>query len=472
MFSRDEDEVTLLPGKNIKRQRGQVFILLALLVPILIVFTGIGIDLGLAYVTKSTLSKAVDAAALTAMKNINLGTGSLPNCSLTSGAAVVGLDTFNVNYKSLPGLGATPTPSICFSLDANNNTIVSVSATATINTHFLRAMSIIPGVTTNYDTLSVNASATAQRNPMIMSLVLDVSYSMEENGGSSALAPAVEAFIADFDPNNNDTIDYASMVTFGTSAVVNVANTQPFKDSIDTAVSKNFWSGGVINYTNSQAGLLDGQTQIADQASQVASGENVIKVLVFFTDGWPNMQQDTLTCPAATKGGPTTTADLIYCGCDPGDESLGLCQSTGGEFFNPSSCSTANNSCSAPTSGCGSIPRLRSSLRIFRISRLTRPNLWSPALISISIIAAGKPQPPDKLSPATRCIGRSRCPPIPPPACSRKASTFTRSAWAARSPTSRRPRNFCARSPTIPPPPPTILTCRSARRCLPPAPRT
>ncbi|MGC1337652.1 MAG: VWA domain-containing protein [Candidatus Binataceae bacterium] len=354
MFSRDEDEVTLLPGKNIKRQRGQVFILLALLVPILIVFTGIGIDLGLAYVTKSTLSKAVDAAALTAMKNINLGTGSLPNCSLTSGAAVVGLDTFNVNYKSLPGLGATPTPSICFSLDANNNTIVSVSATATINTHFLRAMSIIPGVTTNYDTLSVNASATAQRNPMIMSLVLDVSYSMEENGGSSALAPAVEAFIADFDPNNNDTIDYASMVTFGTSAVVNVANTQPFKDSIDTAVSKNFWSGGVINYTNSQAGLLDGQTQIADQASQVASGENVIKVLVFFTDGWPNMQQDTLTCPAATKGGPTTTADLIYCGCDPGDESLGLCQSTGGEFFNPSSCSTANNSCSAPTSGCGS----------------------------------------------------------------------------------------------------------------------
>ena len=343
----------LLQAKNKKTARGQVFVMLVLLVPILIVFAGFGIDLGLAYVTKSTLSKAVDAAALTAMKNINLGTGSLPNCSLTSGAAAIGLETFNVNFKSVPSLGATPTPSICFSLDSNNNTIVNVSATATINTYFLRAVSIIPGITTNYDTLSVSAAATAQRNPMIMSLVLDVSYSMESNGGSTALSPAVQDFIADFDPNNNDTIDYASMVTFGTSAVVNVADTQPFKDTIDSAVSKNFWSSGVINYTNSQAGLLDGQTQIADQASKVASGENVIKVLVFFTDGWPNIQQDTLTCPASSGGGGTTTANLLYCGCDPGDESLRLCSSSGAVFFDPSSCGS-NNTCSKPGSGCGS----------------------------------------------------------------------------------------------------------------------
>ncbi len=354
-ISEDKDQVNLLhQGKNRKKEHGQVFLLLALLIPILIVFAGFGLDLGLAYVTKTTLSKAVDAAALTTMKNINLGTGSLPNCSLTGGAATVGLDTFNVNYKSIPGQGTTPTPSICFSLDSNNNTIVNVSATATINTYFLRALSIIPGVTTNYDTLTVSASATAQRNPMIMSLVLDISYSMEQNGGSTALAPAVEAFIADFDPNNNDTIDWVSMVTFGSSAVVDVPNTQPFKDAIDTAVAQKFWAGGIINYTNSQAGLLDGQTQIADQYAKVTAGENVIKVLVFFTDGWPNIQEDTLTCPAATKGGTPTTAKLLYCGCDPGDESLSLCTAQQAVFFNPATCSTTDNNCSAPTSGCGS----------------------------------------------------------------------------------------------------------------------
>src|SRR5208282_1840006 len=197
--SKGQDEAKLLhQGENRKNQRGQIFLLFALLIPILIVFLGVVIDLGLAYVTKTTLSKAVDAAALNAMKNINLGTGSLPNCNLASGAATAGQETFNINYQSVPGLGTTPTPSICFSLDSNNNTIVNVSATATINTYFLGALSIIPGVTTNFATLSVSASATAQRNPMIMALVLDVSYSMEKNGGSTALAPAVEAFIADF----------------------------------------------------------------------------------------------------------------------------------------------------------------------------------------------------------------------------------------------------------------------------------
>jgi|ERR1700691_4234386 Flp pilus assembly protein TadG len=362
-----KDEVNLLdPGENRKSEHGQIFTLLAILIPMLIVFAGFGIDLGLAYDTKTTLSKAVDAAALAAMKNINLGTGSLPNCSLTSGAGTIGLETFDLNYPA--SLGTVPTPSICFSLDSSNNTIVTVSATATINTFFLRALSILPGVTTNYNSLSVGASATAQRNPLIMALVTDISYSMENNGGDNALGPAVEAFLDNFnpgstptEPNNSDTIDYVSLVTFGTSASVNVPMSSPFQSKIDDAVDASplsgFWAGGVINYTNSQAGLLDGQTQIADQDALVTSGENVVKVLVFFTDGWPNIQEDTLTCPAATKGGATTTKKLYYCGCDPGDESLGLCTASQGKFFDPATCNTGSNtndSCSAPTSGCGS----------------------------------------------------------------------------------------------------------------------
>jgi hypothetical protein len=74
---------------------------------------------------------------------------------------------------------------------------------------------------------------------------------------------------------------------------------------------------------------------------------------VFFTDGWPNIQgPDTLTCAPGTKGGKATTASLLYCGCDVGDESLGLCGASNVVFFNPSSCK-ADNTCSAPVSGCG-----------------------------------------------------------------------------------------------------------------------
>ena len=116
-------------------------------------------------------------------------------------------------------------------MDVNNNTIVTVNATASINTYFIRIADMFGG---NFNTLSVGATAQAQRNPLIMSLILDVSASMESNGGSTALSPAVENFIANFDPGNNDSVDWVSVVTFGTYANVNLANTQPLKGPVDS----------------------------------------------------------------------------------------------------------------------------------------------------------------------------------------------------------------------------------------------
>ncbi len=322
--------------------------MLALAIPVLIMFLGLSIDFGLAYLTKTTLSKSVDAAALAAMRNLNEGQAT---------ATTVAQTVFTVNYQSLPGLGTTSGATVNFTTDANNNKLVTVSATAALPTYFLGVLG------SNYKTLSITESATAMRNPMIMALVLDVSASMESNGGEAALAPAVENFIADFDPDNNDTIDYVSVVTFGTSANVNLAMTQPLKTPVDNAVSSISWQ---TNFTNSQAGLLDGQTQIANQFAKVPAGQNVLKVLVFMTDGWPNVIQDCLLCAGSTRTSPgcpvgSNKTNLIYCGCDVGDEALGLCRNTPCAvsssqpvcFFDPTTCA-ANNTCNAPSSYCGS----------------------------------------------------------------------------------------------------------------------
>jgi hypothetical protein len=230
-------------------------------------------------------------------------------------------------------------------LDANNNTLVTVSATATINTYFIRILG------SAYNTLNVSASATAQRNPMVMSLVLDASYSMTQNGGSGALPTAVNNFIADFNgtSTDSDNIDTVSVVTFGTYATVTVPNASPFQSKISSAITTAaLWPGGAINYTNSQAGLAAGQGQIL----LVPKTSNLLRVVVFFTDGWPNIQEDTLTCQPGTPS--VSTADLLYCGCDVGDESLSLCNNSNVVFFKPSSCSS-NNTCTKPASGCGSL---------------------------------------------------------------------------------------------------------------------
>ena len=257
--------------------RGQVLPMLALAMVVLILFTGLAIDFGYAFMTKAALSKAVDAAALAGMKNLSSGQTT---------AQTIAVNAFAANY------GSSVTPSIGFAT-SNGNTVINVSATAAVNTFFIR---LLPG----WNQLNVAASAQATRANLIMSLVLDRSGSMVNDGGSAALPSAVDTFINYFDDNN----DHVAMVSFATSSTVDVTLRTGFKSPITTAVSGLSFGGR----TFSQAGMLNAQTQ--NNSLTVPAGENVAKVIVFFTDGWANMIQNQLTC---------NTTPLNFGGCSAGD---------------------------------------------------------------------------------------------------------------------------------------------------------
>lgn len=300
----------LRQGKNRKYKHGQILVWLAIAIPVLILFGGMAIDLGLAYVTKTTLSKAVDAAALTAIRHISQG---------RTQAAAEAVEAFNVNYQSVPGLGTPPTPSIVWSLDSNNNTIVNITATATINTYFLRVLG------PSYATLGVGASAQAQRNPLVMSLVLDRSGSMNLNGGARALPGAVKDFINYFD-NANDNV---AEISFASVDSVDVTMNTNFQAPIDSAVENMSFGGG----TFAQGGLQDGFNQILSKPQQ----PNIIRVAVFFTDGWANTDglpinvttstasttHNVLNC-TGTAQAPSNTP-MNYGGCAPLEAQAGWC---------------------------------------------------------------------------------------------------------------------------------------------------
>ena len=148
--------------------------LFALSLPILILFLGLGVDLGFAFVTRAKLSKAVDAAALAAMRNISQG---------QTQATAIAQSAFNTNYGSGSGRDFNPPVfNVAITTDANNNAVVNVNATATINTFFLRLLS-------GLQTLQVSSSAQTTRPKLIMSLVLDRSGSMNtERRGTGASA--------------------------------------------------------------------------------------------------------------------------------------------------------------------------------------------------------------------------------------------------------------------------------------------
>jgi len=286
--------------KNRQKKHGQLLLIFAVFLPILLLFVGLAIDFGCAYVTRAALSKAVDAAALDGMRNLYQGQAR---------ATAIAQSAFNVNYTSVLGREVGPPAlNIVITTDASNNVVVNVSATVTISTFFIRILS-------GYRTLNVSSNAQATRPKLIMSLVLDRSGSMNLNGGAQALPPAVDIFVNYFD----DTRDQVAMVSFSSVSTIDVTIRTGFKSAITAAVNKMRFGGA----TYAQGGLLNGQAQI--MSIPTAPGENVIKVAVFFTDGWANTVNDTLNCPPATK--------LNFGGCSPPEAAVGWC--SGISFMDP-----------------------------------------------------------------------------------------------------------------------------------------
>lgn len=265
--------------KIIRSEQGQILIMSAIFVPVLLLCTGLAIDAGLLYVTKAKLSTAVDAACLTGMKNLSLG-----QPTATQDATWV----FDANFGANP-----PTPTITFPTDAYGDLQVKVTATAVVNTTFIR---ILPW----FATVNVSDTAVSTRGKLVMSLVLDNSQSMSSDGGSSALPPAVIAFVKDF----NDSTDEVGMTHFSTLATLDYSVQTPFQVAITNAVNAmNFDAGLPEDSTTSPLGLAMAKTQEDSVIPQ--PGQNVIKVVVFFTDGMANAVQQSLPC-----GGTATTMEF------------------------------------------------------------------------------------------------------------------------------------------------------------------
>jgi hypothetical protein len=258
--------------------------MLALALVMVILFLAIAIDLGFAYVTRANLSKAVDAAALAGMSNLNLGTAM---------ATTIAETTFAANYHA-PGSSGPPPPDVYIGPDTDptsstyGKTVARVTASTTRDTFFARVLPTL-------STLTVASSGTAVKAKLVMSLALDRSGSMKNNGGANALPPAVDSFIMNFDNTN----DHVAMVSFASDdstndpSTPNVTMTTGFQDPIKSAVSG--WYSKSSGATFAYGGLKDAKDQNATIA--VAPGDNVAKVVVFFTDGIANTIQDNLSCP-------------------------------------------------------------------------------------------------------------------------------------------------------------------------------
>jgi Flp pilus assembly protein TadG len=311
-----------------KGEEGQILIVMAVSGLVLILFMGLAVDGGMAYITKAKLSKAVDAACLTGMK-------ALPQGQPT--ATTLATHIFNANYGPNP-----PTPTITFPKDAYGDQQVNVIATAKVPTFFAQHF---------FQFWNVSDTAVATRGKLVMALILDRSGSMANNGGGTALKSAVPSFVNDFD----NTLDSVTMISYASHARVDFAIATNFKTPITNLINgwnNNTFTGGTFGTGGTYVASKGPPLALAD--NQISSvpiqpGQNVTRVAVYFTDGLMNTIQDTFTCYTSSKN--SVNVLLNYGGFDAdvfGHPEVDVFDPVSGTDWCPN---TGNGSCVADSHG-------------------------------------------------------------------------------------------------------------------------
>jgi Flp pilus assembly protein TadG len=251
---------------RLSSERGVTLIYMAIFLTTGLLFTGLAVDSGRAYVVKAQLTKAVDGAALAAARNLHSGD---PEAE----AARIFKANFPAGYLGTSTVTDPTTDPDFFQTQTIRETgvnIVTVQATAVVPTTFMRLA--------NLNEVRVHSSGEAQRRMVDLSLVLDVSGSIGSRW-DAVRAAAVE-FINAFDESS----DRLALVTYGNGVQVRqqMPSTRGFSKSAMTGAIPTSLPGG---WTPMGEGIYRGWDELRSVPIGSQSG---LRVIVLFTDGSAN----------------------------------------------------------------------------------------------------------------------------------------------------------------------------------------
>lgn len=267
-----------------QRSKGQVLVLVALLMAGLLGIAALAIDIGRAYGVKTKLYAAVDAASYEAAKALAEGSGE---SEMRAKALQVAATYFSANYDR-NFMGATASaPTVTASRDGNTGAwTVNVTATAAMPTMFAGVLGL--------GSLDIAAASETVRRTMDMALVLDCTNSLQ--GDFAKVKASAQNFIDNFNVSD----DRLGLVAFSTGAtpVVSICGDYPNETQNPGPSSMNCGRGfdrpevrqaiGFLNQsggTDSEEGLKKALDQLNAVKTTARSGKRVI---VFFSDGSPN----------------------------------------------------------------------------------------------------------------------------------------------------------------------------------------
>lgn len=267
-------------------EKGQTIVIVAISLIVILALAALAIDVGIAYVIKAKLNAAVDGAAIAAGRAVKQGS---TDTQRTNNARNAAERFFIANYPagfmgSTPSFDKNDTNNFNAIHNANGSWTIQVSARALTPTFFARAV--------GWSNMNVRATAESTVRDLDMVLVLDTSGSLNSPSGTfGTLKTAAVAFINRF--QGGDGGDRVGLVTFASGAVVNVP--------INKTATRGFNKTTVINAINGLANPTSGATASAEGMRRAqmeldaipADIRSSLRVIVFFSDGAPNMVSGT-----------------------------------------------------------------------------------------------------------------------------------------------------------------------------------
>jgi Flp pilus assembly protein TadG len=245
---------------------GFALVYMAGLLTLLLLFAGLAVDSGRAYVVKAQLTKAVDGAALGAARALNSG-------DPRGAASRIFRANFPAGYIGTTAVTDPDTDPSFFSsrvVAASGVNIVTVTASAELPTTFMRLG--------NFNSVTVSSSGEATRRMVDLSLILDVSSSIGSKWAT--VRDATRSFIDSFDQNN----DRMALLTFGNGA--SVIDAMPSGRGFDkTKLKSDVPSTLPGGSTNMVEGLYRGWDELRAVPAGTQSG---LRIIVLFTDGASN----------------------------------------------------------------------------------------------------------------------------------------------------------------------------------------
>lgn len=242
-----------------KNKRGQVIVMFALFVGLLMGFSALAFDLAYAMVVRAELITALDAAALSAIRYVPDGQTAM---------TLAANRTFTANLP--PGKLAIVNPVLSPPVvtTVNGGIDVAITATADAPTYFARWF--------GKEAITINAEAQTSRRDRNVILVLD--YSISVSSVLNDIKNGAKAFVNSF----SETADKVGLVVFSTSGRILYTPQSPFKSGMNTQIN----TLAAENYTNYGSGLYWAYRALLELNDPLKAEK--LNEIVFFTDGEAN----------------------------------------------------------------------------------------------------------------------------------------------------------------------------------------